>query len=569
MRTILLPFLVALLYFILAHYSLQLSFANSNATPVWPPSGFALAMMLIFGRAVLPGIFLGAFSVNLISFLEMETLSTFTAVVVSLVIALGNSLEAFLGKIMMQRLLSKDSATRFYETVNGVIIFVGTAAGICLISAIVGGSSHLFAGIIRNEFYLLTVLTWWTGDVSGILLFTPLILVWIPSNVKGFRAMETSTILEGVILIATILFVSGLVFQLWFPTNFFFTRAFLITPFLIWAAMRFKLQMVGLVVLSCGLIALYGTLSRQGPFVTGSLNASLLTVEAFIAINSVMALLLNAAIREQKITKKRLQSSNEDLELIVEERTRELGTKNQELEKSNRELAAFSYVASHDLQEPLRKIQIFSDSILHSARDRLTEKGKRSFERMGVAAKHMKQLIVDLLAYSQVTNAKPGFEFTDLNKIVNVVREEMKEQIDAKHMKLEVGELPELNVIRFQANQLFTNLISNSLKFAKPGGQPRISISATRVSSIERPETIREVGRYYWEIVFSDNGIGFEPEYAGKIFEIFQRLHGSSNVEGKGIGLAICKKILDNHEGMIIAKGVVNEGAEFRIYLPE
>ena len=560
---------VAALYFIAGYYSLGFSFDNSNATPVWPPAGFAFAVALIFGRTVLPGIFLGAFTVNLVTFLESETLTSLTAVMISLVIAAGNTLEALFGRMMMKRFLPKNAVLNFYDTVNGVIIFIGTAAVVCLFSALVGGSSHLISGIIGQESYLLTVLTWWTGDVSGMLLFTPLILVWIPYNNKDFPIRDTATLLEGVVLFLTTIFISGLVFQLWFTTSFFFTRAFLITPFLIWAAMRFKLQMVSLLVLSCGLIALYGTLSQQGPFITGSLNASLLTVEAFIAINSVMVLLLSAAIREQKIAKRILQSSNEDLELIVEERTHELAQKNQELERSNRELASFSYVASHDLQEPLRKIRIFADSILHSDRDHLTEKGKESLERMGHAAKHMKQLIVDLLAYSQVTNAKPGFELTNLNQVVAEVKEEMKEQIEAKDMKVEVAELPTLNAIRFQLNQLFSNLISNSLKFTKPGREPLVRISAKKLAATDRRDLIPEAGKQYCEILYHDNGIGFDPTHADKIFEIFQRLHGNGNYEGKGIGLAICKKIVDNHGGTIRAKGVVNEGAEFRVYLPE
>ena len=567
---------VAIVYYLLAYYSLDLSFADTNATPVWPPSGFALAAILVYGRRMIAGIFLGALAANITGFLETGALNFSAAILVSILIGIGNSLEALLGRMLIKKWLPDRTLSRFYETVNGTLIFIAASFIVCILTAFIGATALFLGGVITESFFLPVTLTWWTGDVAGILLFTPLLLAWLPPNIGSMRLERKGLVLEGLLLFFAIIFISGLVFQLWFSTSFFFTRAFLITPFLIWGAMRFSLPVVLVAVLCSAFIALYGTLAGQGPFITSSLNASLLTVEAFIAINSVMVLLLNAAIREQRISETRLRSSKVDLEKLVENRTQELAIsnqqlaeKNQELERSNRELAAFSYVASHDLQEPLRKIQIFSDSILHADEERLTDKSKSALDRMRIAARHMKQLIVDLLAYSQVSNSRPGMETEDLNEIAREVVAEMKEQIEASGAVVNVGELPKLKVIRFQVNQLFTNLISNALKFARQGTPLQVGIDAKKVTASERPDLHADPGKSYWEISVKDNGIGFDASYSEKIFEIFQRLHSNDNYEGKGIGLAICKKIADNHNGFIRAKGKVNEGAEFCVYLPE
>ena len=179
----------------------------------------------------------------------------------------------------------------------------------------------------------------------------------------------------------------------------------------------------------------------------------------------------------------------------------------------------------------------------------------------------MRTLINDLLEYSRTTDKSSGFEKTDLNAIVDHVKEELQEELKDKKASLERNELSEAIVIPFQFRQLMYNLISNSLKFSKPGVPPHITVTGSAIKDGKTVQPFLEKGGYY-HINVSDNGIGFDPEYKDRIFDIFQRLHVTEEYRGTGIGLAIVKKIVDNHNGFITAEGEPGKGARFNIYLP-
>jgi len=469
-------------------------------------------------------------------------------------------------------------------------------------------------------------------------------------------------------------------------------------PVLTWAALRFgqRETITGLVI--CSIIAIWGTINHHGPFAVGSLNQSLLTVQAFISIITITQLALNASVIERKRTELALRETRSQLERKVQERTAELlhaanqleeqksfaelliesspdmllaydrqlnitawnkkseehtgltkeqvlgkyalelfpeyntekwrsaidevfrgrtlhyskikfehrpgwgesfviplrnskndiigllsitrditelvkmtnalEQKNQQLERINYELASFSYIASHDLQEPLRKIQMFSKRILETESAVLSDAGKDYFSRMQHAAERMQRLIEDLLAYSRTNTSEEYFEKTDLNTLLANVKADLKEKIAETSATIEIANLPEVNVIPFQFQQLFTNLISNSLKFSDPQKPLHITITAEIVNGEQTPDTAIPAEKKYHRFRVADNGIGFEPEFDKQIFELFQRLHSRKEYDGTGIGLAICKKIIDNHEGIITAHGNPGNGAIFDIYLP-
>lgn len=266
---------------------------------------------------------------------------------------------------------------------------------------------------------------------------------------------------------------------------------------------------------------------------------------------------------------------NLKLENAVEERTRELAQvnetlagKNTELERMNKELESFAYISSHDLQEPLRKIQTFAGRILEKENQNLSEKGKEYFSRMLEAAKRMQMLIEDLLAYSRTGTTENKFEKADLNEMVEKVKVELKEALQEKQATIEVNESCEIHVIPFQFGQLLHNLISNALKFSKPGIPPQIKIKSRLMEGRKLKNESILPEKMYCHITISDNGIGFEPEFKNRIFDIFQRLHGKNEYEGNGIGLAIVKKIVENHNGVITATGKLNKGAMFDLYFP-
>lgn len=247
---------------------------------------------------------------------------------------------------------------------------------------------------------------------------------------------------------------------------------------------------------------------------------------------------------------------------------KELEQKNEVLKKMNKELESFAYISSHDLQEPLRKIQTFATRIAEKELEHLSENGRDYFERMQLAAARMQTLIEDLLAYSRTNTSERKYQHTNLNKIVEEVKAELKEELQQKHATIDAGELCHANIIPFQFRQLLHNLISNSLKFSKPEQAPRIKINSEIGSGTRFGNSNLRPSATYCHISVSDNGIGFEEEYREKIFGLFQRLHGRTAFKGTGIGLAIVKKIVDNHNGVITANSQLNNGATFDIYIP-
>jgi signal transduction histidine kinase len=243
----------------------------------------------------------------------------------------------------------------------------------------------------------------------------------------------------------------------------------------------------------------------------------------------------------------------------------------EELKQSNQNLEEFAYAASHDMKEPIRKIRTFSDRLKMNLHGRLLDQDKYYLERMENATERMRILIDDLLDYSQVSLSEDYSEEVDLNAQVTQVLEDVELEIAEKNADIIVGSLPIIKGNRRQTLQLFQNLLTNALKFNKPGMAPQIRISSSLINGIDiqcLQPLEQSDNKLYHQIIISDSGIGFEQEYADKIFKMFKRLHGKAEYAGTGIGLAIVRKVVDNHKGYITAESKPGEGAAFKIFLP-
>jgi signal transduction histidine kinase len=272
---------------------------------------------------------------------------------------------------------------------------------------------------------------------------------------------------------------------------------------------------------------------------------------------------------------KKLIAANNSLQKEIEDRkiseqkisllNQQLIEKNEHLKSVNEELDRFAYIASHDLQEPLRKIMVFSDKILSE------DTGQEKYlQKIVNSSRRMQQLINDLLSFSRQDIGATDYKFTDLNELIKEALQELEMEIDKTDAQIKIDIMPTLWVIPSLIRQLFYNLIGNAIKFRKKNTVPVINICIKK-SKPEKYSTAKSINRekQYFIITIADNGIGFDPAHTEDIFAVFKRLHNYKDYEGTGVGLSICKKIVEKHNGFITAESQLDQGSTFIIGIPE
>lgn len=277
---------------------------------------------------------------------------------------------------------------------------------------------------------------------------------------------------------------------------------------------------------------------------------------------------------------KKLMAANANLAKEIEERklseekikrlNQQLLTNNEQLKNTVEELDRFAYVASHDLQEPLRKIMLFSNKVSIQYKGKIDTEIESQLQKIVKASGRMQQLVNDLLKFSRQTNDMRGFEKIDLNLLLQEVLSDIDHEIISKNAKVEIDWLPSIWGVPSQIRQLFQNIVSNSLKFCKEDCVPQINVYCKKITGSEIVTTGDvQLKDSYYRLFFRDNGIGFDPKYTKDIFAVFKRLHSYSEYEGSGIGLSICKKIVDRHNGFIEAESNIGIGTTITVTFPE
>jgi light-regulated signal transduction histidine kinase (bacteriophytochrome) len=295
-----------------------------------------------------------------------------------------------------------------------------------------------------------------------------------------------------------------------------------------------------------------------------SLKSGDTVVPVFLSLTSLQPKLPTVGIIVTDYREKRKTES------LILDYQKSLEKNNSMLKESNEELESFVYIASHDLQEPLRKIQTFVSILMDKEKKSLSETGMNYFHRIESAAHRMQTLIKDLLTYSRTKDVEREFIYSDLEGVLEEVKGEMREELLASDAIIEHGKMCHAYIIPFQFKQLLNNLISNSLKFAKTMKSPHVVITSELVKGeLVEGEPGLSPKTTYCHLRVQDRGIGFQQKYADKIFQLFQRVHGKSELQGTGIGLAIVKKIVDNHNGIVRASSVPDRGSTFDIFIPK
>ncbi|WP_282180399.1 GAF domain-containing sensor histidine kinase [Maribacter stanieri] len=265
---------------------------------------------------------------------------------------------------------------------------------------------------------------------------------------------------------------------------------------------------------------------------------------------------------------KKLKKFSKKLERKVFQRTNQLEIKTIKLELINNDLESFNHICSHDLQEPLRKIQMFISQVSDTEFDNLSEEGKHKLERIDLSAARMRNLIQDLLAYGSTETIDNSLTTVSLKKLVDEVKDVLSEELKEYKTVLRVQKDCEITVRPIQFKQLLFNLFTNAIKFSKREDKPVIKVSGKIFEGSDYPELELAEEKRYSRILVSDNGIGFDQKYERKVFEIFQRLHSDEEYQGTGIGLAIVKRIITTHNGQIRVESSLGNGATFEIFIP-
>ena len=515
-------------YFVAGKLGLSLAFVNASATAVWPPTGLAIAALLLFGPQLIPGILIGALAVNLGTSGDLPS---------SAGIAIGNTLEAILGSYLVQRWASGRNA---FERPQNVLLFALFAATVApAVSATIGVSTLAIRGLAEWSDFAPIWLTWWLGDANGALLVAPVVVLWVAYRgaIRPEKLAEAGLLAVGTVATALLIF-GGLQ-----PASVrHLPIAFLTFPVLVWAAFRFGPRAAATANLAIGGIAVWGTLNGFGPYALESQNESLLVLQAFMAVAAVTSLVLGAAVLDRSRAETRVLAAEQQSRHVAEE-----GTRLRE---------EFLSVATHELRTPVAAVSGYAQLA-----QRALEAGR--YEGVGDAvgsivrqSRRLAALITQLLDASHVDAGRFEIDrrLTDVSAAAVWAVEAARMGDAGRHeWDVHIGAGIHADVDPDRWEQLVVNLLDNAMKYSET--RKTITVSLT--------EAQNELS-----LRVADEGIGIPPDRIARIFERFYRAHDDPSLSGLGLGLYIAREIAERHGGRIQVTSVEAQKTEFTVTLP-
>jgi signal transduction histidine kinase len=500
--------ILAIIYFVAGKFGLMLASLHASASPVWPPTGIALAAALLFGYRVWPAIFVGAFLVNVTTAGDVAT---------SFAIAAGNTLEALAGAWLVNRFAG---GKNFCDRPQGIFRFALAAAISTIISPVFGVTSLALAGFANWTNYGVIWLTWWLGDATGDLVFAPLVLLWSAASKRHWNKKEAAEV--GTLLLLLVL-LSIVVFSGWFEiSSRNYPIAFIFGPVVIWTAFRFTQRETATGIFILSVVAVWGTLRGFGPFIRETENQSLLALQSWTAVLTITAMALAAGMAERRRIEEELQQQK----VVVE--------------TANRTKDHFLAMLSHELRTPLTPVFSALESLETERAQTQDTRSALALIRRNIELET--QLIDDLLDFTRIARDKMQLRFTPvdahlaISNVVEICRGEVQSKRLRVHLNLRANaHLVAGDTAKFQ--QIIWNLLKNAVKFTPENGE--ITISSSNPSSEALMISVR------------DTGIGMDAEIMRRIFDPFEQ--GNRSFErrfgGLGLGLAISKSLAQAHGG--------------------
>src|ERR1043166_1974803 len=518
-------------YFVAGKLSLHLAFLHKSASPVWPPAGMALAVLLLFGYRTWPAIFLGAFLVNVTNAPSTGNILT------CLGIASGNTLEAVCGAWLINRYAG---GIHVFDRPQGVFKFALAAILSTLISPIFGVTSLALSGLTGSANYGAILATWWLGDAAGDLVVAPLILLWGSKSERRWRRRDA---VEGGVLLLLLFVLSELIFGGWNSLSIHnYPLSFVCGPIVIWTAFRFTQRETATGIFILSAVAIWGTLHGFGPFIMQTENQSLITLQAWTAVLTITALALSAGMTERR----RIENTLQQQKSVVE--------------AANRTKDNFLAMLSHELRTPLTPFITALDTL-----ETGPVSSEESREALAMIRRNVElesQLIDDLLDLTRIAKDKLrlSFDIIDAHRAISNVVEICRPEAALKNLRLYVNlragaHHVSADTAKFQ--QIIWNLLKNAIKFTPENGEIVIS------SENPAPQM--------FHLTVRDTGVGIEPDLMERIFDPFEQ--GNRSVErgfgGLGLGLAISKSLAQAHGGTLVARSEGrNRGSTFTLSMP-